>query len=105
MPDYRFELATSHNSLGHLLEGLGRQTEAEREYRESLAVRRQLVADFPAVPTYRKTLADTHQNLGIVLKHLGKPGEAEQEYREGLADRRETCGRVTNRARTPVRPC
>ena len=39
MPEYRQDLAESHNSLGALLDTAGRLKEAEGEYRAALGVR------------------------------------------------------------------
>ena len=54
VPDYRQELAGSHNNLGSLLADLGKRAEAEEQYRQALAIQEKLAADFPAVPDYRQ---------------------------------------------------
>ena len=61
------------------------RAEAEGQYREALAIREKLAADFPAVTDYRKDLAGSHHNLGLLLAGLGKGPEAEQQYRKALA--------------------
>ena len=59
------------NHLGNALRGLGKWIEAERHYRQALALRPDLV--------------EAHNNLGIVLGSLGRHEEAEQSYRRALA--------------------
>ena len=85
MPEYRKDLARSHNNLGILLNNLGKRPEAEEQYRKALAIQEKLAAEFPAVPDYRKDLAPSHNNLGILLAGLGKRPEAEEQYRKALA--------------------
>jgi tetratricopeptide (TPR) repeat protein len=67
------------------LKGLGQGPEAERHYRQDLALREKLAADAPAVPDYRQDLAASHHNLGVLLAGLGKRPEAEAQYLGALA--------------------
>jgi serine/threonine protein kinase/Flp pilus assembly protein TadD len=84
VPQYRQELALSHDNLAVQLAGLGKEAEAEQQYLKALALQEKLAADFPAVPQYRKELAASHNNLGILLRDLGKRPEAERQYRKAL---------------------
>jgi serine/threonine protein kinase/Flp pilus assembly protein TadD len=84
VPEYRQELARSHNNLGRLLADLGRRAAAEAAYRQALDIKKKLAADFPAVPEYRQDLAKSHNNLGILLSDLGKHAAAEAAYRQAL---------------------
>ena len=47
-PEFRRALAGTHSNLGNSLHDAGRLKEAEAAHAEGLAIRRQLVADFPA---------------------------------------------------------
>jgi tetratricopeptide (TPR) repeat protein len=85
VPEYRRDLAGSHNNLGNLLTSLGKRAEAAAAYRQARALREKLAADFPTVPEHRQELATSHNNLGIVLASLGKRPEAEAVYRQALA--------------------
>jgi tetratricopeptide (TPR) repeat protein len=85
LPEYRFELAGSHNDLGLLLKTLGKRGEAEAQYRAALALQEKLAAEFPALPKYRFELAGSHNNLGLLLDGLEKWSEAEAQYRAALA--------------------
>ena len=87
VPEYRLDLAASHNSLGLLLAGLGKRPEAEEQYHTALAIQVKLAADFPDIPTYRQELARSHNDLGAVLVDLDKRPEAEKQYRLALAIR------------------
>jgi tetratricopeptide (TPR) repeat protein len=85
VPQYRQELAGSHNNLGNLLAGLGKRLAAEEQYHQALALYETLAADFPTVPEFRQDLANCHNNLGILLADLGNRPEAEEQYRRALA--------------------
>ena len=52
---------------------------------EALAIRKQLVAEFPNRPIFRRALAMSHSNLGWVFYKTGRPQEAEAAYRDSLA--------------------
>jgi tetratricopeptide (TPR) repeat protein len=85
VPDYRKDLAASHNNLGLLLADLGQRAAAAEQYRKALAIDEKLAADFPAVPDYRRDLAKSHNNLGLLLADLGQRAAAEEQYRKALA--------------------
>jgi tetratricopeptide (TPR) repeat protein len=90
-------LARNHNNLGNLLSAIGRPKEAEEAYREALAIRKQLAAEFPNRPDYRHELARNHNNLGNLLSAIGRPKEAEEAYREALAIRKQLAADFPNR--------
>jgi tetratricopeptide (TPR) repeat protein len=87
VPEYRSDLARSHNNLGLLLKARGQRTEAEEQSRKGLAIREKLAAEFPSVPEYRSDLAWSHTNLGVLFSDRGQRTEAEEQYRKGLAIR------------------
>jgi eukaryotic-like serine/threonine-protein kinase len=86
VPDYRREMALSHNNLGIQLADLGKRAEAEELYRKALTIQEKLATDFPAVPDYHRDMALSHKNLGILLARLGRKAEAEEQYRKALAN-------------------
>jgi serine/threonine protein kinase len=88
-PEFRLELASSHNSLGVLLMSAGRSPEAESAYAGALAITKQLVADFPERPEFRQTLAGVHNNLGNLFHVTGRLKEAEAAHAEALAIRKQ----------------
>src|SRR5262249_26815589 len=119
VPQYRLELARSHNNLGYLLAGLGKRAESEAAYRQALAILEKLAADFPAVPQYRQDVAVWNEYASVllldrnddgyrevckrVLERFGKTKEAEEKYLVArilslapnqVADPRETIKRV-----------
>jgi tetratricopeptide (TPR) repeat protein len=65
-PEFRQELAGSHNDLGILLRDTGRFKEAESAYGEALAIRKQLAAEFPNVPDYQNDVAGALVNQAIL---------------------------------------
>jgi tetratricopeptide (TPR) repeat protein len=65
-PDFRQELALSHNNLGSLLRVAGRLAEAETAYRDAMTVCKQLADEFPDQPDMRNGLAGTLVNLAIL---------------------------------------
>ena len=87
VPEYRHDLALSHNSLGDLLYDLGKQAEAEKQYRHAVDSLEKLAVGFPTDPAYRHDLADSHYKLGLVLAEMGKRPGAEQQYRHALGIR------------------
>jgi serine/threonine protein kinase/tetratricopeptide (TPR) repeat protein len=89
-PEYRLELAHSHNGLGVLLlRANGRPTEGESAYVEALAILKQLAADFPARRDFRQALAGIQNNLGNLLLETGRQAEAELVQAEALAIRKQ----------------
>ena len=84
-PEFRQQLAGSHNNLGSLLHDTGRPKEAEAAYRDALALHKQLAADFPTRPEFQHELAGGHNNLGLLLHDTGRLKEAEAAYRDALA--------------------
>jgi predicted O-linked N-acetylglucosamine transferase (SPINDLY family) len=61
----------AHNSLGAILQDLGRFEEAEASYKQTIALK----SDY----------AEAHSNLGITLQELGRLEEAEASYRQAIA--------------------
>jgi serine/threonine-protein kinase len=84
VPQYRQELAASHNNLGMLLHDARGLKEAENAYRSAVNVFRQLVVDFPTDPVYQAELAKSYNNLGKLLRSMGRLKEAERAYRDAL---------------------
>jgi hypothetical protein len=60
VPQYRRELAGTHNNMGNLLQITGRAADAEKAYRQALQLQERLVAEHPQVPEYRQDLASAH---------------------------------------------
>ena len=87
-PEFRHELADSHNALGLLL-STTRSREAESVYGETLEILKQLAADFPTRHEFRQALAGVHNNLGNLLGETGRPKEAEDAHTEALAIRKQ----------------
>jgi tetratricopeptide (TPR) repeat protein len=83
-PDFRQDLARSHNSLGNLLRATGRPARAEAAYRAALALQKQLVADFPDQPDKRNDLAGTLGNLAILGIEQGHFAAAKAYLDEAL---------------------
>jgi eukaryotic-like serine/threonine-protein kinase len=87
-PEFRLELALSHNALGAMLLQTARLREAETAYAEALAILKQLAADFPKRREFRQALAGIHNNLGNMLHSTGLAKEAESAHLEALAIRK-----------------
>jgi tetratricopeptide (TPR) repeat protein len=71
--------------VGRMRHVLGELKEAETAYRESLALLKQLAAEFPAVPLHRRRLGLNYNQLGNVLRDTGRFDEAEMAFADGLA--------------------
>jgi tetratricopeptide (TPR) repeat protein len=85
VPEYRQELATTHNNLGVLLEATGRVAEAEKAHRQALQLYERLVAEHPQVPQYRQELAMTHNYLGVLLQSHRSSGRGGKSLSPGPA--------------------
>jgi serine/threonine protein kinase/tetratricopeptide (TPR) repeat protein len=83
-PEFRQDLAISHNNLGTLLHVTGNLPEAETAFSKALVIQKRLVADFPSRPEFREDLAKSYNNLGIFLHHTGKVSEAVTAYSDAL---------------------
>ncbi len=73
------EVAVALTNLGALVQRDGRYDEAERLYREALAIRERELG--PRSPS----LAGTLNNLGTVLRRAGRPDEARAVFERALA--------------------
>jgi tetratricopeptide (TPR) repeat protein len=96
-PEFRWELATSHNNRAILLKSSKRVPEAEREYGETIRIFRQLATDYPSKPEYRRGVAGTLSNRGNLLNTDRRYSEAEQDYNEAVQIRRQLAGEYTAR--------
>jgi serine/threonine protein kinase len=83
-PEFRQELASSHNDRGVLLLATGRLQEAEVDFETALGIRKQLAADFPTRPGFRQELANGHNDRGVLLKGTSRLKEAEADYDAAL---------------------
>jgi len=77
VPQYREELATTHNNLGGLLLVTRRLAEAEKAYRQALELYERLVAEHPQVADYNVELARTLAVVGVLSSNQGKTEEAQ----------------------------
>jgi len=76
-----FQLATTYNNIGHVLEVRGSLDEAAREYRQMLALALQLVTLDPANTHWSEALGAAHNNVGKLALMGGDLAEAIAEYR------------------------
>jgi serine/threonine protein kinase len=84
-PEFRQDLAWSHNNRGILFRDAGRLPEAEKEDDQALSLRKQLAADFPSRPEFRQELAMSHNNRGLLLRATGRLREAEKDHDQALS--------------------
>ena len=77
---FRADLANSHTSLGGLLFGTGKPTEAEAEFRAAVTILGKVVVDDPKVLYHRELLVVALGQLGGLLLKLGRPAEALDAY-------------------------
>jgi serine/threonine protein kinase len=83
-PEFRRDLAWSHNARGNLLLHTGRLREAEQDFDQALTVQKQLAADFPSRPEYRQQLARSHNNRAVLRVKTNRLREAEQDFEQAL---------------------
>jgi tetratricopeptide (TPR) repeat protein len=84
-PEFRQELALSHNNHGVVLSETGRRQEAQKDYDQALSIYMQLAADFPSRPEFRHELARSHNSRGVLLDSMGRLQEAEKDYDQSLS--------------------
>jgi tetratricopeptide (TPR) repeat protein len=84
-PEFRRDLAKSHDGRAALLYTTGRLQEAEKDYDQALGIQKQLTAEFPGRHEYRQDLARSHNNRGLLLRNTGRPREAEKDYDQALS--------------------
>jgi serine/threonine protein kinase/tetratricopeptide (TPR) repeat protein len=84
-PEFRQQLAWSHNNLGNLLKSTGRPKEAETAFNDALALQKQLAKDFPTRPDFGEQLGWGHNNRGAFLYSEGRLPEAERAWSEARA--------------------
>ncbi|MEO5812671.1 MAG: toll/interleukin-1 receptor domain-containing protein [Rhodanobacter sp.] len=77
----KFELQTTENNIGHVLEARGQPAAAASAYRTTLALSSELVAANPDKPDWVSALGDAHNNLGKLALRRGDLVEAIAEYR------------------------
>jgi tetratricopeptide (TPR) repeat protein len=82
-PEFRQQLAASHNNRGILLRATGRLPEAEQDYGQALRLQQQLAADFANQPDLRNAMAGTCVNLAILSKQQGNWAAAKRHLLEG----------------------
>jgi tetratricopeptide (TPR) repeat protein len=85
VPQYRQDLARSHNNLGALLAERGKRAEAEAALRQALSIQEKLAADFPTVPQYRIHLGGSQVNFGNLLRDNHQPQQALDWYGKAMA--------------------
>jgi tetratricopeptide (TPR) repeat protein len=83
-PEFRQQLAGSHNNLGILLRDTGRLKEAEVAYQNGLALYKQLAADFPNKPDLRNEVAAALVNLGLLGNQRREFDQARAYLEEAL---------------------
>jgi hypothetical protein len=82
-PEFRYELALSHNHRANLLRESGRLREAEQDYGQALRIQEQLAAALPNQANLRDDLAETCVNLARLQVQQGNWAAAKRLLLEG----------------------
>jgi tetratricopeptide (TPR) repeat protein len=85
VPQYRRDLASSHNDVGNLHRDLRKRAEAEAAYRRALAIQVKLATDVPAVPQYRIELAGSQCNFGHLLRDSNQTEQSLPLFAQAIA--------------------
>jgi tetratricopeptide (TPR) repeat protein len=88
------DLSVLLDDVGRVAEAQGNWSEAETVYRESLAIRRQLLERLGGSPEALRDVSVSLDNVGRVAEAQGNWSEAETVYRESLAIRRQLLERL-----------
>jgi serine/threonine protein kinase len=97
LPEYRYDLARTHNNLAILSYITGRPADAEAEYRQAVDLYKRLVGDHPARSEYRQHLARAQSNTGVLFYGTGRFAVAETAFGEALAIRKQLAAEFPNR--------
>lgn len=80
------ELSRYLNNLAISQRQLAKSASAEKTHQRALALRAELVRDFPNTPEYRQMLAASHTNLGVIYKRDGRTDLARQAYGQAISE-------------------
>jgi eukaryotic-like serine/threonine-protein kinase len=80
----RRDLAVVYNNLGNIQVDLGRFDEAGRTHQKGLALRRDLLSEFPGEDECLLHLSYSEHNLGWLDSKIGRPESALAHYRRAL---------------------
>ena len=87
------DLGVSYGRLGDLARAVGEVEQAERLYRQGLAIRMELARRDPTNIEYQRDLGVSYDRLGDLARAAGGVEQAERLYRQGLAIRMELARR------------
>jgi serine/threonine protein kinase len=96
-PEYRHNLARTHNNLGIVTYSTGRLPDAEASYRQAVALHKKLAAEDPAGTEYRQHLARALSNMGVLFFRTGRFAETEAAFNEALALRSQLIAELPDR--------
>ena len=82
--EYQSDLAVSYNNLGAILSDLAQWSDAERCFRDAIAIQQRLATAAPLVPAYRRDLAHSFNNLGLSQSSAHALTAAEASFRKAL---------------------
>jgi len=85
IPDFLAAEARLHDKLGAVHRQMERWEEAERSFRQAIAMQAELLRRFPETPGYRLWMATFRIALGDVLIRRNQPTEARGELEESLS--------------------
>lgn len=88
-PEYRQELARTHNSLAILLRDTGKMAEAEENYLAAISILLELNEEFPKNLNYKQDLAGWYNNLSRLMSRIGERDKALAYMRQSLDQRKE----------------
>jgi len=83
-PKARHETGLAHRRSGDILALMGKHGDAEKEFKQAIAILTALVAEFPDDPAHANDLAKTHDLLGVAFAVSGRVQEAEKEMTQAI---------------------
>jgi serine/threonine protein kinase/Tfp pilus assembly protein PilF len=84
-PEFQQDLASSQINLGLLYSKLGKGPEAEKLYRQGIALQQQLADKLPNDHTFRTNLGISLNNFGVLLNEFKKEQEATEQFQKAFA--------------------
>jgi tetratricopeptide (TPR) repeat protein len=78
-------LAITYNSIGNVLDQLGKPAESLTASEKALAIRQKLAEDNTTVTPFQADLAQSYVNLGVLRSRRGRSVDALEAFQKGLA--------------------
>ena len=92
-PSLQYDTAVGYRTIGMLHSSWGESEQAEKSFRQAIAILDRLSTEYPAIEQYRHQLGYAHLELSRMLDKAGRSQEGQSVVDRGIELVRETVGR------------